>query len=314
MKKIVRCALLFFIFSAVLQARNIPNSNFVFAKEIGADESYKITMKRDILCLMMAYPEFITGVDSTGDGKVYIVMKSGKKVLYDDKRKKSFNEKLQNPDIQDSLEEIYPMGDIKVLMAENCDPGRFRIYPILKEVYGSSKSEVQSNLKMVRAGGQNLQFNKSNNAAESLQKTMNELNSLGRTKGRIWSFAFPINGTFNYRVISGTSQLSPHSFGTAIDLKSNKHDYWKWASRKDGEKRMLSYPREIVETFEKNNFIWGGKWGHFDILHFEYRPEIIIKGRYFSNSPSNNDNWYTGAPSEDENVKNYIQLIEEKLK
>jgi hypothetical protein len=261
-----------------------------------------------------AYPEYITGVGCSEDGKVFIVMKSGKKVLYDDKRQKSFNEKLQNPDLQDSLEEIYPIGDIKELMAENCDPGRARIYPLLREVYGASKAQVQSNLKGIRIGNQHFEFNKNNKAAESLQKTMNELNSLAKTKGKIWSFAFPVNGTFNYRVISGTSQLSPHSFGTAIDLKSDKRDYWKWASRKDGEARMLSYPREIVETFEKNNFIWGGKWGHFDILHFEYRPEIIMKGKYFSSKPSENDKWYNGAPYENENVKNYIQLIEEKLK
>jgi hypothetical protein len=21
--------------------------------------------------------------------------------------------------------------------------------------------------------------------------------------------------------------------------------------------------------------IWGGKWGHFDTMHFEYRPELL---------------------------------------
>lgn len=56
---------------------------------------YKITMKRDILCLMMAYPGFIKNIERDNSGYVYLVMKSGRKILYDDKRVKSHDEKLQ---------------------------------------------------------------------------------------------------------------------------------------------------------------------------------------------------------------------------
>ena len=69
-----------------------------------------------------------------------------------------------------------------------------------------------------------------------------------------------------------------------------------------------------MEVFEKNNFVWGGKWGHFDILHFEYRPEIILKARYFGNTSSNLDLWYSGVPLEETNVKNYIEKINNALK
>jgi hypothetical protein len=34
-------------------------------------------------------------------------------------------------------------------------------------------------------------------------------------------------------------------------------------------------PSVVVEIFEKHGFVWGGKWYHFDNMHFEYRPEII---------------------------------------
>ena len=316
MKKIARCVFFLFILSIGFNFGSHICYNLAFAEGIQAEdeESYNITMKRDILCLMMAYPEYIIGIQSGEDGKAFIVMKSGRKVLYDDKRQKSHSEKLQNPDLQDSLEQIYPIGDIKELMDENCDPGRARVYPLLKEVYGRSQAEVKANLKGIRIGSKQLEFNKNNGALEALKNTINELNSMARNNSKIWSYAFPVNGTFNYRVISGTNQLSPHAFGTAIDLKSDKRDYWKWASRKDGEKRMLSYPREIVETFEKNNFVWGGKWGHFDTLHFEYRPEIIMKGRYFPNPPVSDEEWHKGAPYEKENVKTYIELIDENIK
>jgi hypothetical protein len=32
---------------------------------------------------------------------------------------------------------------------------------------------------------------------------------------------------------------------------------------------------EIVAIFERHGFIWGGRWSHFDTMHFEYRPELL---------------------------------------
>ena len=33
-------------------------------------------------------------------------------------------------------------------------------------------------------------------------------------------------------------------------------------------------PQEIVDAFEAEGFIWGGRWAHYDTMHFEYRPEL----------------------------------------
>ena len=27
--------------------------------------------------------------------------------------------------------------------------------------------------------------------------------------------------------------------------------------------------------FEKYGFVWGGRWYHYDTMHFEYRPELF---------------------------------------
>jgi hypothetical protein len=35
---------------------------------------------------------------------------------------------------------------------------------------------------------------------------------------------------------------------------------------------------KIVDVFEKHGFIWGGKWYHYDTMHFEYRPELLNDG------------------------------------
>jgi|GEM_PF-212393 len=292
----------------------ISNTKEVFADDIEENNegNYNITMKQDILTLMMAYPESITGVEKSEEGKVFIITASGKKILYDDKQSKDFNGKMDNADLQDILEDIYPLTMPDKLLDINRDPGRFRNYNLLNEVYGGSEREVSSNLISVPAPYKNYQFNKNNGAAESLKKAMEELKQLSLGNGAVSSLLNPINGTFNYRVISGTGKLSPHAYGIAIDINSNPSDYWKWASRDAGEKRMLSYPKELVDTFEKNNFVWGGKWGHFDILHFEYRPEVLVKAKYFGETFNKDMDWFGEVPR-DKKIDNYINIIEGTL-
>ncbi|MDV3426474.1 MAG: M15 family metallopeptidase, partial [Bacillota bacterium] len=212
-----------------------------------------------------------------------------------------------NPDLQDTLEQIYPLNSVSVLMEKNFDPGRFRNYELLREVYGSSRKQVEKNLVNVQIGSR-FQFNKNNKAAESLKKSMKELQVLAGQNKKVAACVYPCSGTYNYRTISGTNRLSPHSFGNAIDLARDKRDYWKWADNELGQQRLKSYPNEIPVIFESNNFIWGGKWNHFDILHYEYRPEIILKSRYFSNC-DNERLWYEGVPLEDNKIREYIEKI-----
>lgn len=273
------------------------------------NKDYKTEMKQDMLILMLAYPEYIVGVEKKNDDEFYLVMKSGKKIIYDDKRNKSHEEKLENPDLQDMLEQDYPLSKGTEIMDKTFDPGRARHYELLNEVYGNSKVSIEKNLINLKYGYTNYQFNSKNGANISLETALKELMPLAKNRGDVGSILYPASGTYNYRVISGTGRLSPHSYGIAIDLKSDKRDYWKWSSEKQGKERLLEYPKELVEIFEKNNFVWGGKWGHFDILHFEYRPEIILKAKYFGNW-NNNSNCYEGAPLEEETTQRYIKIID----
>ena len=34
-------------------------------------------------------------------------------------------------------------------------------------------------------------------------------------------------------------------------------------------------PQNLIDIFEKHGFIWGGRWYHYDTMHFEYRPEVL---------------------------------------
>lgn len=275
----------------------------------GPTPSYNVSMKQDLLCLMLAYPGYITDLEKSGE-RVYIILKSGKKLLYDDMKVKSQEGRLAYPDLQDMLEQPYPITYRKELMKEGQDPGRARVYGLLNEVYGSSREKIESNLTTVSTGGARLRFNKCNGAAEALSKAMKELSALAGGRRDIAATLYPCNGTYNYRLIAGTNRLSSHSYGTAVDLAYNKRDYWRWTSREEGQKRLESYPSEIVEVFERNNFIWGGKWSHFDIMHFEYRPELLMKARYFGDAEVSYRAWYRGVPLEEEYVRNCIVLID----
>ncbi|NLI91420.1 MAG: M15 family metallopeptidase [Peptococcaceae bacterium] len=276
------------------------------------DPVYQAVMKRDLLCLMLAYPEYTNGVEKTPEGKVYLIMKSGKKILYDDKKKKNSWQKSGNPDLQDMMDQIYPLSDIRELLPNHFNPGCARVYPLLNEVYGMNKGQILSNLVKVSIGYKFVEFNNNNKASESLRAVMKELLPLARQNHKIYSAAFPSSGAFNYRIIGGTNRLSSHAYGIAIDLHDNKYDYWRWSTREQGQKRLNAYPREIVRIFEKYGFVWGGKWGNFDIMHFEYRPELLLKARYFSKEPVSGLPWYDGLQDNKEAWK-YIWLLEEKI-
>jgi hypothetical protein len=63
-----------------------------------------------------------------------------------------------------------------------------------------------------------------------------------------------------------------HGYGAAIDINVALSDYWLW-ERGAGPRHQT--PAEIVAAFERHGFIWGGKWSHYDTMHFEYRPELL---------------------------------------
>jgi hypothetical protein len=71
--------------------------------------------------------------------------------------------------------------------------------------------------------------------------------------------------------------MSAHAYGIAIDLNVSYVDYWQWNKpAPDGSYPYKNrIPWEIVLIFEKYGFIWGGKWHHYDTVHFEYRPEML---------------------------------------
>lgn len=235
--------------------------------------------------LQAAYPDHIKSVS-----KDYIIWNDGTKMpIGNSQPNKSMQEKLSNPSLADQIEDDNYSLDRPipaVIMQTKSDPGRIRYEPFFAKMYGENKSEVIKNLVtiywMPKIFGKKYAFDvtKVNDIDKKLQHISDELEKL--PSGYFIYLDHP-GGTFEWRNIAGTNQFSVHKYGIAIDINPKLADYWAWDLKHTGrpvsEDANLTYrnriPWQIVEIFEKNGFIWGGKWYHYDTMHFEYRPELI---------------------------------------
>ena len=68
----------------------------------------------------------------------------------------------------------------------------------------------------------------------------------------------------------------PGVLKNAIDVASRPYGSSVWNGKPGAViKYRNAIPLQIVDVFERHGFIWGGRWNHFDTMHFEYRPELL---------------------------------------
>jgi hypothetical protein len=223
--------------------------------------------------LVRAYPDFLSGHDD----KVLIWKDGTRMPLSDVRSNKSFDEKLRNPSILDQLSMPYVKGRPAAPPGPQDDPGRFRNVAFFNKIYGDcTKGEVEKKLARIawlpKSNGGFVRVTTVNGVADRLRAVSAELEQL---PSQLKKFAFPPAGGFNCRAVKDTGNPSAHGWGAAVDVNDKLADYWLW-SKQGGYRNRV--PFEIVEIFEKHGFIWGGKWFHFDTMHFEYRPELLGTG------------------------------------
>lgn len=235
--------------------------------------------------LKQGYGEEFQGMAQMPDGRVMLHF-AGRAFLYDDGREKSFNELLDQPDMEDMFRQSYPLTNPTGTLPVNFDPGRVRVEAFFKLLYGSSAAEVEKACVSVDFCGHKVRFNSRCGAAQALAAVSKDLEQLFAVKPALRIYVAELGGTFTWRLIAGTTRLSNHSFGNAIDLNVAKSHYWRWDSpaKMAGFSRK-SWPTEIIQAFENRGFIWGGKWWHYDTMHFEYRPDLIAYSRAFPEPP-----------------------------
>lgn len=92
---------------------------------------------------------------------------------------------------------------------------------------------------------------------------------------------------YNWREIRDSNTRSFHSYGIAIDILprgwGKKIVYWGFEKANGNADWMLipvskrwMPPKEVIDIFEDEGFIWGGYWAVWDNMHFEYHPELVL--------------------------------------
>lgn len=224
--------------------------------------------------LLAAYPDKLA---SYNDNE--LIWKDGSRTpLVSGSAKKTFAEMLDGADIRDQFAIPYPLAMPFREPAADEDPGRIRNEAFFLKMYGDCrKGEVTRRLQTVswlpNHGGGTIRATTINGVAEQLNKVSRDLDTL---PAALSQYLVPTSGIYNCRPIAETGRLSMHAFGAAIDINAKFGNYWLWSKRADGGVNWRNQiPEKIVEIFERHGFIWGGRWYHYDTLHFEYRPELI---------------------------------------
>lgn len=243
----------------------------------------------DLAVLRAAYPGLVLGLEPElkpdAAGRLMLVLTGGQRLVYDDGSARDARQALEAPDVRTMLAQAYPLGPVDEASAHpapDFDPGRARVQALFEALYGHSQQAVRHNCEAVRFDGHGLAFNARHGAAQALSRVWQRIEALLPQHPEFRSVLRPLGGTLAWRHIAGTKRLSMHSFGVALDL--NPHlPYWRNAGDPGAiPARRKAFPPELLAAFEAEGFIWGGKWASFDLMHFEYRPELILKARALS--------------------------------
>lgn len=220
-------------------------------------------------CLKRYYPQVEKIVDNQ------VILQDGHSFIWDDGIQKDYDEMLLHPDMKDAFSYPYPLSG-KVLNRDE-DTSRIRHLGFYKAIYGSDENAVKEHLVKIPWFKQSFDesfivVTSANNADKAFERVMQKLSA----SAELYSQFLSNQDAFYWRNIADSPNLSPHSFGIALDINTQFSKYWLWDKKEHSQYQYENQiPLEIVHAFEEEGFIWGGRWWHYDTMHFEYRPEII---------------------------------------
>jgi hypothetical protein len=236
--------------------------------------------RRDLAALATVYPGLVTAIEVDRTGRVTAVLADGARVPYDDGRARTDRQALDDPDLKTMLAQPYPLGPVTTEPGPGFSPGRRRVQAVFFALYGHTRAEVSANCRRVPFLGQSMDFNTRYGAAQAFDRVEAELQTLVARDPGLRRHLLPASGGLVWRVVAGTNRLSAHSFAAAVDVNPKGNPYWR--NLPPGTNLLAvrqAFPQAIVSAFEAQGFIWGGKWSEFDLMHFEYRPELILLAR-----------------------------------
>ena len=215
----------------------------------------------------MARLSRIYGGAVTADGAGLRLPSPAGVLPWEDGRRKTEEQRLEAPDLHDLFLVPYPR-QAAIDDVPTGDPGRIRVYPLLDARYGAPGPALEKTLVTVPFVDARVRVHP--RVAPALAAVESRLTLALAKNPNYRKFLHDLGGTYNDRAIAGTDRKSAHAYGIAIDLSVPESAYWRNTRRFSNR-----FPKEIVDAFEAEGFIWGGRWAHFDTMHFEYRPEFF---------------------------------------
>jgi hypothetical protein len=223
--------------------------------------------------LLRAYRDRLAGADDRD-----LIWSDGTRMPIGESRpERSPQDRLRHGSILDQIGLRYP-ANTEVPSVPTDDPGRVRNRAFFDKMYGDCRAgDVAPRLANVvwlpRSWGHVVRITTVNGVNRQLEAISRELDDL---PGSDHKYLYPLGGTYLCRAVADTGQPSMHGWGAAIDINPARSQYWLWRHSGGGPSDYVnSVPPEIVAVFERHGFIWGGRWVHFDTMHFEYRPELL---------------------------------------
>ena len=157
-------------------------------------------------------------------------------------------------------------------------------------IYGAqSRASLEANLASETFLGKKTTVHK--RIVPALKRVESRILEAAKTDEAVRQFVDGLKSAdaYNWRRIAGTNRLSFHSLGIAVDVLPKRitgEIFWSWARDKNPDGWMLTPisrrwtpPQAVIDIFEDEGFIWGGKWAIWDNMHFEYHPELILYQR-----------------------------------
>jgi hypothetical protein len=237
-----------------------------------------------VQAFLEVYGDLLTEVAFEGHDARFMV--GGKAIHFQDGRLLG-GDRLPMADQFDPVFYEYPLGPLTAPPP----PAGDRVYStdLLDALFGSTEAEVRSHGRSVTFLGRKMFVNTF--CLEALRSTEAQILDAAQQNPEVasWIRSLEVAYSFQDREITGSDNRSYHTWGLAIDLVPSSFQglqvYWRWSRVFNPEWHSIpveerwSPPQPVIEAFERNGFVWGGKWARFDGIHFEYRPEILRYSR-----------------------------------
>lgn len=245
-----------------------------------------------VRAFLEAYGALVDTVTYTEDDAVFFI--GGEPIYFQDGRMLA-GDRLSEADHFDPIFYEYSLKPLTQPLPLSEDPLYSR--DLLERLFGRTEPEIRSHGRSATFLGRKVFVNEF--CLDALREVEDDIQRMSPEQQDVADWVSSINVAYSFinRDITGSESRSYHSWGLALDLvpKSfrGRPVYWRWSRVLDPDgwyrippKARWSPPQAVIEAFEAHGFVWGGKWSHFDAMHFEYRPEVILFNRMASQGAS----------------------------